>query len=93
MARLQFALPARRVIEAYQAMFSGRGGQDDADLVLADLEAFAGLWEVTTADTPDNETKFAEGQRSVLARIQALTRVSEAVLDKLDAVKREQESE
>lgn len=76
---------------AYQALFAGTGSKEDAELVLRDLEAFSGFWEVTTADTPDGESKFAEGQRSVFGRIQALTRVSEATLDALDAAQQREE--
>lgn len=90
--RLKHVLPARRVVLAFQAVFGAAGGtEEDRRLVLADLEAFSGFWEVTTADTPDGESKFAEGQRSVFGRIQALTRVSEAALDALDAAQREEE--
>lgn len=84
MARITHPLPVRRVVQAYQAMFGGRGGAEDAALVLSDLEAFTGFWEVTTADTPNEQTKFAEGQRSVFGRIQALTRVSDAALDQIE---------
>lgn len=90
MARIQHALPNRRTVEAYRAIAEGRGAIEDWQLMAADLEAFAGFWEVTTADTPVDQVKFAEGQRSVLGRIQALTRVSEAVLDKLDAAKQQE---
>lgn len=80
-------------MEAYRAVFGGVGQPEDAALVLDDLERFTGFWEVTTADTPDQEARFAEGQRSVFARLRALMRVTDATLDQIDARGRELEEE
>ena len=84
MARIVFDLPDRRVVQAFQAVANGHGSIEDWRLVSADLEAFTGFWEVTSPDTPNDQVKFAEGQRSVFGRIQALTRVTEPDLEKVE---------
>lgn len=77
-------LPSTRTVRAYQNIAGGRGDQEDWALFVADLESFSGFWDVTTADTPNDQVKFAEGQRSVFGRIQALTRVSTGALELLE---------
>ena len=87
MPRLAHAVPDRRTVQAYVAVGEGRGSLDDWRLMRADLEAFTGFWDVTTPDTPEGETKFAEGQRSVFGRIQALMRVTTDALDQIEAAR------
>jgi hypothetical protein len=91
--RLKIKVPSRRIVQAYQAMFSGHGSQEDARLVREDIETFTGFWDVTTADTPEPETKYAEGQRSVYARISALTRVSDTVIEAVEKARQPKETD
>lgn len=44
----------------------------------ADLEAFSGYFQVTAPETPDGETKFSEGQRSVYGRIHTIRQLTDA---------------
>lgn len=65
-----------RLADAYRSVFSGRGSKEDAEIVLADLAQFSGFYTVTTPNTPADAVRFAEGQRSVMARVLRFTRLS-----------------
>lgn len=57
------------LVEAYRAFAEGRAGKQDADLVLQDLAMYSGYFHVTSQDTSEGATKYAEGARSVFARV------------------------
>lgn len=84
MKRYEVIVADRPTVEAYRALFQGRGGLEDARRVLADLEAVSGFRMVTAADATMEETKFSEGARSVFARIHVLTTIADAALDLMD---------
>lgn len=65
-----------RLVDAYQAVFEGRGGRDDAEIVLADLAAFTGFFGVFAPGVTDAELRYAEGMRAVYGRIHARLRLS-----------------
>lgn len=63
--------PARRkrLIEAYEALFGGRGGKEDADLVLADLAFESGYFFVDDGSASDAQLRHDSGRRFLFGRI------------------------
>lgn len=59
----------QRLQEAYQAFERGQASKEDSDLILFDLLQFTGYYSTTHAAADAGQVKFAEGQRSVAARI------------------------
>lgn len=60
-------------------------------MVLADIEAFSGYFQVTTADTPDAERSFSEGMRAVFGRIHTYRGLTDAAFDAVARSQRQQE--
>lgn len=58
-----------RVFGAYTAVFSGRGGVDDAELVLVDLAQFTRYLDTAALDTPAEVVKALDQRRAVFGRI------------------------
>lgn len=65
--RRRKASAADRLSNAYNEVFSR---QESAELVLADLAAFSGFYQVTPPGASDAEVRYAEGMRAVFARIE-----------------------
>lgn len=59
----------RRVSSAYGALFSGKGGIEDAELVLVDLAQFTRYLDTARLDTPADQVKALDQRRAVFARI------------------------
>lgn len=90
MRRYDIIIPAdRRLVLAYRAVFTGNGTSEDARLVMADLEKESGFRMVTPPEADLGSVKFAEGQRSIYARIETLTRIGDAALDDIEAAERD----
>jgi len=62
-----------RLVEAYAAVFSGRGGQQDAEIVCTDLARWSGYFHVSEPGADPLVLTHMEGRRSVFARILSLT--------------------
>jgi len=62
-----------RLVEAYAAVFSGRGGLQDAEIVSTDLARWSGFFHVSEPGVDPNILAHMEGRRSVFARILSLT--------------------
>jgi hypothetical protein len=81
-----------KLTEAYCAVFEGRGGPQDAEIVLVDLARNTGYLHITMPD-PTNTTNqlwFNEGRRSVMGRImQFVALPGEAKLRLAEAVRME----
>jgi hypothetical protein len=65
--RRRKAAAAERLSHAYTDVFCR---QESAELVLADLAAFSGFYQVTPPGASDAEVRYAEGMRAVFARIE-----------------------
>ena len=63
------AIAQERLRSAYEAVFGGFGGLEDAQIVASDLAAFTGFFNVNPPGASTNELYFSEGQRSVFGRI------------------------
>lgn len=79
----QAATAQDRLVVAYTSVFSGAGSKEDAEIVLSDLAAFTGFLNVSSPVMSEAQLRFAEGQRSVAARILALAGTSPAALHQL----------
>lgn len=66
---MKVPLAEAHIVAAYQAFAEGRAGKKDADLIIQDLAMYSGYFHVTSQGTPEGELKYAEGARSVFARI------------------------
>ena len=56
--------------EAYMAMFEmGNATQEQRDIVMVDLAKASGYYNTTSPDVSDGALRYAEGQRSIFARI------------------------
>jgi len=68
-ADMQPLVAEAKIVSAYHAFAEGRAGKQDADLILQDLAMYSGYFHVTPQSTPEGELKYAEGARSVFARV------------------------
>ncbi len=59
---------AARITSAYRALFSGNGGQEDADLVLVDLAKFVRYYD-TASLTADPQTVVAAAHRQAVLKL------------------------
>jgi len=73
---------------AYQRLFAGHGGAEDAELVLVDLAEFSGFYKTSPPGTTDGELRFREGARFVFAHIRSLLGLTEAELQALETAAR-----
>lgn len=62
-------LAQQKLREAYANVFSGNASREEADIVLVDLARTSGYYNTTSPQTPADELKYYEGQRSVFGRI------------------------
>lgn len=74
-----------RISDAYKAMFSGHGSQEDADLVMDDLLQFAGYALTTNPmhdgnPVPAQVVWHAEGMKAVLNRVLYMVDIDHATL-------------
>lgn len=84
----------QRVVEAYTRLFEGTGDKKDADIVLVDLAAFTGFMTHTVPAMSEAAVRFAEGQRSVAARIASYAHTAPAALaDLAHAVQQERHAQ
>lgn len=65
-------IPRERIEGAFGALFAGRGGKDDALIVLGALKEITGFYMVTDASAPDHVRAFNDGGRRVYAALLAL---------------------
>ncbi len=66
-----------RTLEAYAALFNGRGGKLDADIVLVDLAVFTRYYDTTMQTVPAEQVKAQDAARGVFQRVlEALTRAN-----------------
>ena len=63
------AASEHRLAGAYQAVFSGNGSPDDADLVLVDLARESGYFDTTPAGIDDAVLQHQAGSRFLFGRI------------------------
>ncbi len=61
-----------RRAQAYEAVFSGVGSKEDAEIVLADLALVTGYYSVATATASSQSIHYVEGARSVFHHILGL---------------------
>jgi hypothetical protein len=76
--------------DAYQRVFSGHGSADDARLVLTDLAKFSGFMSVSPQGVANEQLQYAEGQRSVYARIHDAIRMTPAEREWLEQAVRDE---
>ena len=80
-----------RLSSAWQAIASGKGSKEDADLVLADLAETSEFYYVADPEATPTQLMRREGRREVMARILFLldlpasymTELRQAALDEL----------
>lgn len=65
----QDAARKQRLIEAYAAVFQGRGGKEDASLVLVDLAYESGYFFTDDGTTSDAQLRHNSGKRELFGRI------------------------
>lgn len=83
-----------RLAQAYKAVFSGNGTQDDAQLVLADLTNVSGFYAVEDASVSAAARAFADGRRDLMNRILRMASLGPEQLDALfQAVLAEEEAD
>lgn len=58
-----------RIVQAYAAVFGGRGSKDDADLVLVDLAQFTRYLDTTSLEAPPAYAAAVSHRRAVFSRI------------------------
>ena len=63
------AAAEQRLAGAYEAVFSGNGGPEDASLVLVDLAIESRYFDTTPAGTADEVLQHMAGSRFVFGRI------------------------
>lgn len=76
-------LAQHRLRTAYINVFTGRASREDADIVLVDLARVSGYYNTTSPQTPADELKFYEGQRSVFGRIYSMINPSSRFMAEL----------
>lgn len=59
----------QRLVSAWQAIRGGRGSQEDAELVFADLADFTDYFAIAPGDATGDQLMRREGARAVMARI------------------------
>lgn len=78
-----------RMAAAYAKLFTGAGGQADAELVLVDLAAFARYYDTANASASSGELHRTDGKRAVFQRIlEGMTRAGYEPTGLLSAVLR-----
>lgn len=86
--RKRAATAKLRLTQAYKALFAGAGSREDAEIVLSDLAAHTGFYQVTAPTAADSELRFREGQRWAFARILSHLGTSEAEHAAIEAAAR-----
>ncbi len=71
-------------------MFSGQGGREDAEIVLADLALASGFYSVATPTASSSSVHYAEGSRRVFHHILGLIGDPKIIGDLHNAVINEQ---
>jgi hypothetical protein len=80
-----------RLMQAYEALFGGRGSPEDAGLVLVDLAKFTGYYNTSSPDVSGDALRYYEGQRSVMGRILALKTAPDIELEAIRQAVREEQ--
>ena len=84
------AAVTQKTVEAYRALFDGRGDKTTAEIVLADLAVFSRFYNVTPGNASDGVRAYNEGGRRVFLRIHEILCMSESELAGLyEAARRE----
>lgn len=63
------AARTQEVASAYERLFTGHGGQKEAQIVLADLANWTGFYRVNGPEMGADERAWSDGARSAYARI------------------------
>ena len=79
-----------RLVQAYRRLFSGKGDDADAKIVLADLATYSGFYRVFPSEVEDSTLRFTEGRRSVYGRVLRFLRLSEGELEDLEEAARQE---
>lgn len=61
-----------RLFEAWQSLSKGSGSREDFEIVLADLAAASGYFDITPSGVSGDTLRHNEGRREVFARISFL---------------------
>lgn len=79
---------AADLTNAYRALFTGHGGEREAQIVLADLANASGFYRVNGPEFSAEARAFADGERSVYGRIFRFLRMSDAEVRQLEEAAR-----
>jgi hypothetical protein len=66
-----------KLSNAYEALFTGHGSKEDAEIVLADIANWTGFYRVNGPGLSAEDRAFFDGQRAVYGRIFRFLRMTE----------------
>lgn len=81
---------AKRLEEAYNAVFTGHGSKEDAEIVLSDLANFTGFYRVNGIGVSGEDRAFADGMRLAYGRIFRFLNLTDAERRALEFAAREE---
>lgn len=73
---------------AYQRLFAGRGSKEDAEIVLADLGAWSGFYQVYGPGVSADDRAHRDGMRAVYGRIFRFLRMTDDEVRALETAAR-----
>lgn len=74
-----------RIREAYAKLLGGNPTKQDIELVLVDLAKTSGYYNTTPPEASDAALRYAEGQRSVFARV---LQMANPAFSEIDAIRK-----
>ena len=88
--RKRGAAASKRLVSAYNAVFTGKGSAEDADMVLADMANFTGFYRVNGIGVSGEDRAFADGLRAAYGRIFRFLNLTDAERRSLEFAAREE---